>query len=153
MHSPKQAFRIPRRTPTPVRVKKGVRDPIFLKIGSASLALFILLRFINVYGDPVAWTKQKNDLYTFLSFINVTKYPPSLLFCLLTLGIMFLILSLIEGFKNKYTNVVETYGKVPLFYFIVHWYILHPLLFLCARFVSVSDLADAARKARRSAGA
>jgi uncharacterized membrane protein len=104
------------------------RKKIFMWIGLAALALFIIVRFINVYGD-VPWTKQKNGLYTFLSFINVTKYPPSLLFCLLMLGFMFLILSFIEGIKNKYTTIVETYGKVPLFYFIVHWYILHPIMF------------------------
>jgi len=106
------------------------RKNIFLKIGLAALTLFVLIRLMNIYGDPVPWAKQKNDLYTFLSFINVTKYPPSLLFCLLTLGVMFLILSLTEGVKNKFTNIVETYGKVPLFYFLVHWYILHPLMFV-----------------------
>lgn len=107
----------------------AVRKKIFRNTGLAALALFILIRFINVYGDAAQWSKQKNGLYTFLSFINVTKYPPSLLFCLLMLAFMFLILSFIEGVKNKYTDIVETYGKVPLFYFIVHWYILHPIMF------------------------
>jgi uncharacterized membrane protein len=106
------------------------RKKIFVKIGVAALSLFVLLRFINIYGDPAPWSKQKDALYTFLAFINVTKYPPSLLFCLLMLAFMFLIFALIEGVKNKYTNVVETYGKVPLFYFVVHWYILHPIVFV-----------------------
>lgn len=105
------------------------RKKIFLRTGLIALALFVLIRSLNVYGDPAPWATQKDGLYTFLSFINVTKYPPSLLFCLLMLGIMFLILSAIEGIKNKFTGVLETYGKVPLFYFIVHWYILHPILF------------------------
>ena len=103
---------------------------LFLRTGLLSLSLFIIIRFINIYGDSFAWSKQKNGLYSFLSFINVTKYPPSLLFCLLTLGVMFLLLSFVEGMKNKFTNIVMVYGKVPLFYFIIHWYIIHPLMFV-----------------------
>jgi len=106
------------------------RKSIFLKIGLASLTLFIIIRGINIYGDPFPFTTQKNSLYTFLSFMNATKYPPSLVFCLATLGIMFIILSLMEGMKNKFTEIATVYGKVPLFYFIVHWYILHPIMFL-----------------------
>jgi uncharacterized membrane protein len=102
----------------------------FLKIGFLSLGLFIFLRVANVYGDPVNWSPQKNLLYTFLSFVNVTKYPPSLQFCLLFLGIMFLILSLVQGLKNKWTGIVYVYGKTPLFYFLVHWYLIHPLVFV-----------------------
>ncbi len=109
----------------PIEKKKK----IFLKIELTSLLLFIVIRFINIYGDPAPWTTQKDGLFTFLSFINVTKYPPSLLFCLLTLGFMFLILSLIEGMKNKFTDIISVYGKVPLFYFVIHWFILHPLMF------------------------
>jgi len=106
------------------------RKSIFLKIGIASLTLFIIIRSINIYGDSIPWATQKNSLYTFLSFMNVTKYPPSLVFCLVTLGIMFIILSIVEGMKNKFTEITTVYGKVPLFYFLVHWYILHPIMFL-----------------------
>ena len=106
------------------------RRSIFLKIGAACLILFIIVRAINIYGDPFPYTTQKNSLFTFLSFMNITKYPPSLIFCLATLGIMFIILALVEGMKNKLTDIAVVYGKVPLFYFIVHWYILHPIMFL-----------------------
>ena len=101
------------------------RKSIFLKIGSGALLLFVLLRFINIYGDPSLWSYQKNALYTFLSFMNITKYPPSLLFCLITLGIMFFILSFAERVKNRFANIVSVYGKVPLFYFLVHFYLIH----------------------------
>ena len=101
------------------------RKKVFLKIGLGALLFFVVLRFINIYGDPSLWSSQKNALYTFLSFMNVTKYPPSLLFCLITLGIMFLILAFAEKAKNKFTNIVSVYGKVPLFYFIVHFYLIH----------------------------
>ena len=104
------------------------RKNTFLKIGLGALVLFTVLRFINIYGDPSLWTSQKNNLFTFLSFINVTKYPPSLLFSLATLGIMFIILSLAEQRENRFTNFVSVYGKVPLFFYLIHWYIVHPLL-------------------------
>ncbi|QIP16636.1 DUF1624 domain-containing protein [Spirosoma aureum] len=103
---------------------------IFLRVGLLSLGLFTALRVANVYGDPVNWSPQKNLLYTFLSFVNVTKYPPSLQFCLLFLGLMFLILSGVQGVKNKWTDIVCVYGKTPLFYFLVHWYLIHPLVFV-----------------------
>ncbi len=104
------------------------RKQVFLKTAIAALVLFTLLRFSNVYGDPSKWTIQKDDLYTFLSFINVSKYPPSALFTLLTLGIMFLIFYFAEGVKNKFINIITVYGKVPLFYFIIHLYLLHALM-------------------------
>ncbi|MVM33303.1 DUF1624 domain-containing protein [Spirosoma sp. HMF4905] len=107
-----------------------VQRKIFLKTGLLSLGLFILLRAANLYGDPVNWSQQKNLLYTFLSFVNMNKYPPSLQFCLLFLGIMFLILSLVQGMNNRWTGIVRVYGKTPLFYFLVHWYLIHPLVFV-----------------------
>jgi uncharacterized membrane protein len=103
---------------------------VFLKIGIASIGLFIIFRLINIYGDPSPWSQQKDGLFTFLSFINVTKYPPSLDFSLLFLGVMFLILSAAQGVMNKWTDIVSVYGKVPLFYFVVQWYIIHPLTLL-----------------------
>ena len=104
------------------------RSTTFLKIGWGALVLFTVLRFINIYGDPSLWTSQKNNLFTFLSFINVTKYPPSLLYSLVTLGIMFLILAFADQVRNNFTNFVSIYGKVPLFFYLIHWYIVHPLL-------------------------
>jgi uncharacterized membrane protein len=106
------------------------QQSLFLKIGLSAIGLFVMLRFINIYGDPAPWSYQKSGLYTFFSFINLTKYPPSLQFTLLLLGIMFLILAAIQGIKNKWTDHICVYGKVPLFYFVVHWYIIHPLVFL-----------------------
>lgn len=106
------------------------RKSLFAKIGLAALMLFLVVRGLNVYGDSFPWRLQKNGLFTFLSFFNVTKYPPSLVFCLLTLGVMFLLLTWVEGIQNKLTEIATVYGKVPLFYFLVHWYIIHPLMFL-----------------------
>ncbi len=103
------------------------RKILLLKIGVSSLVVFVLLRFINVYGDA-PWLSQKNSVFTFISFINLTKYPPSLLFTLCMLGITFLILYFSDGVKNKVMDVAMVYGKVPLFYFIVHLYLLHALM-------------------------
>jgi uncharacterized membrane protein len=104
------------------------RKSLFIKIGVAALLLFIVIRFINLYGDSVQWSSQKNAVFTFLSFMNVTKYPPSLVFCLITLGIMFLILAFSEEIKNKTLTIVSVYGKVPLFYFLVHFFLIHLIM-------------------------
>ncbi|KFF06250.1 DUF1624 domain-containing protein [Flavobacterium reichenbachii] len=103
------------------------RKKLFVKIGLGTLGLFIAIRFINIYGDPVLWATQKDAVFTFLSFMNVTKYPPSLLFCLITLGVLFLLLAFAEQFQNGIKKVALGYGKVPLFYFIVHFYVIHIL--------------------------
>jgi uncharacterized membrane protein len=106
------------------------RTQIFLKLGIASLSLFAILRFINIYGDPAKWAVQKSSLFTLLSFINVTKYPVSLLFTLLFAGITFLILYLSEKNENRFTGILSVYGKVPLFYFTIHLYLIHSLMFV-----------------------
>jgi uncharacterized membrane protein len=106
------------------------RKKIFLQIGAVALLLFVIIRFVNIYGDPLRWSVQKTGVFTFLSFINITKYPPSLLFDLATLGIMFLILSLAEGITNRFTKFFIVYGNVPLFYFIIHMYLIHILMFV-----------------------
>lgn len=108
-------------------LEESKRKSLLLKIGISSLLLFVLLRFANLYGD-VPWLSQESSGFTFLSFINLTKYPPSLLFTLCMLGITFFILYFSEGIKNKVIDIVTVYGKVPLFYFIVHLYLLHLLM-------------------------
>jgi len=119
----------------------AVRKPLFFKIGLAALVFFVLLRFTNLYGDPAPWSVKKNAVFTFLSFINITKYPPSLLFCCVTLGIMFLILSFAEELKGKLAKIIIVYGRVPLFYYILHWYLLH-LIMLVVVFLQGYQWAD-----------
>ncbi len=114
------------------------RKKLFLKIGFGAMTLFVLLRGINIYGDSAPWTTQRDAIYTFMSFMNVTKYPPSLLFCLITLGIMFLMLALTENVKNKISDIVSVYGRVPLFYFLVHFYFIHLILLVVLFFQGYS---------------
>jgi uncharacterized membrane protein len=104
------------------------RKRLFIKIGLSALILFVIIRFVNVYGDSVPWSVQKQNILTFLSFMNITKYPPSLVFCSITLGIMFLILALAEGAKSKFIKIASVYGRVPLFYFLVHFFFIHFIL-------------------------
>jgi uncharacterized membrane protein len=111
-------------------IEESVRWKVFLRTGLGMFLFFIILRIINVYGDAIKWSAQKNDLYTFLSFMNVSKYPPSLQFCAVTLGIMFLMLAFSERTKNRICEIVRVYGRVPLFYFVLHFYLIHITLIL-----------------------
>ncbi|TDX00856.1 DUF1624 domain-containing protein [Dinghuibacter silviterrae] len=102
------------------------RGRLFLGIGVAALALFALLRWINRYGDPFPWTAD----HAFLSFMNVTKNPPSLLYTLVTLGIMFLLLAAAEGRDNRFTRFLEVYGRVPMYYYLWHIFLIHTAMFI-----------------------
>lgn len=104
------------------------RKKVFLSIGLSALIIFTLLRFVNYYGDQSLWSVQKNGLFTFLSFINVSKYPPSLLFSLMTLGVMFLAFYFSDGLNNGFISIVSVYGRVPFFYFLIHLYLIHSLM-------------------------
>ncbi|QJD81113.1 DUF1624 domain-containing protein [Spirosoma rhododendri] len=92
--------------------------------GLASLGLFVVLRFVNQYGDAAPWSVQRTSLFTTLSFLNVSKYPPSLLYTLLMLGIMALLLAWADGVDTKLTQVLRVYGTVPMFYYLLHWYLV-----------------------------
>jgi len=109
-------------------LNEEVRKRIFLWSGVSVLTLFIIIRAINIYGDPSEFSEQKSVFFSFLSFINVTKYPPSLLFTLLFIGIMFIILYISELKQNKISEVLAVYGRVPLFYFIIHLFIIHSMM-------------------------
>ncbi len=110
------------------------RKKLFLNIGIGALLLFVAIRYVNIYGNSLQWSTKKNSLYSFLSFMNVSKYPPSLVFCLVTLGIMFLLLAFAETFSNRFQSFCTVYGKVPLFYFIAHFYLIH-LITLAVLFI------------------
>lgn len=105
------------------------RKKFLLWTGAGLWALFLLLRFINQYGDPVPWSVQpRGATYTFLSFININKYPPSLDFLCVTIGAGMLALCLLEHMQNQLTAFFRVYGRVPMFYYILHFYIIHILV-------------------------
>ena len=107
-----------------------LRKKWLLRLGVGSLVLFLIIRGINIYGDLVPWTVQKNSSYTILSFLNVTKYPPSLAFLLITMGPAFLFLYFTEKIKNYLTDFLLVFGRVPLFYYFLHVLVIHFLAIL-----------------------
>jgi uncharacterized membrane protein len=95
------------------------------QIGIGMTVLFIALKFINLYGDPYSWTVQKSLSYTLMSFFNVTKYPPSLMYLLITLGPAIMFLAIAEKWQGATSSKLITIGQVPMFYYIVHIYVIH----------------------------
>jgi len=106
----------------------GRRQRNLLITGSLTLLLFIALRLINIYGDPVP-RKEYHDLFkNLLAFFNVSKYPPSLQYISMTLGTAMLILAFTEKINNWFTKIASVYGSVPFFYYVIHFYLLHTIL-------------------------
>ena len=103
------------------------RRKILIVTGVVLSLLFIALRIFNGYGDPAPWSGQKEGFRTFLSFMNVTKYPPSLMFTLMTQGPLLLALAFAENAANGLTRFFTVYGKVPFFFFMLHFYVIHLL--------------------------
>jgi uncharacterized membrane protein len=129
------------------------RRAFCLKLGAALAILFILLRAVNLYGDPRPWKRPPSPQSTSiqpgsaappaqparpampaaLSFLNTTKYPASLLYLLMTLGPMFLLLGLAENWRGRIAQIAVAYGRVPMFYYLLHI----PLIHLAACVVSL----------------
>lgn len=112
------------------------RRRILMSLGVATTLMFVVLRFLNVYGDPSPWAGQSTATLTLLSFLRTSKYPPSLLYLLMTLGPSFIALSVLDRITVRDSNPLLVFGRVPLFYYVVHWYVLHftALVFAFARY-------------------
>jgi uncharacterized membrane protein len=97
------------------------------RLGLSLTALFVLIRATNLYGDPQVWEPQTSAVFTVLSFLNTTKYPPSLLFLLMTIGPALLILAWTDDVRkdNFVSRIFITFGRVPLFYFILQMFVAH----------------------------
>jgi uncharacterized membrane protein len=103
------------------------RQRLLYGIGAAITLGFVLLRASNLYGDPVSWTVQGNWLATLLSFVNCEKYPPSLLYLMMTLGPALILLGAFEQARGRYVKVLATFGQVPFFFYVAHIYLIHVL--------------------------
>lgn len=114
------------------------RHRILIRTGISAIVLFFVLRFANIYGDLEPWTSYEDFTKTVLSYFNVTKYPPSLLFLLITLGPTLIVLSLSERFQGKLYDVMILFGKVPMFFYIIHIYWIH-LLAVVAVYITGYD--------------
>lgn len=107
-------------------------------LGLASLTLFALLRVANAYGDARLWKSYPDAVTTALSFLNVTKYPPSLLYASATIGVGLLLLPALAWLEGAAGRVLETFGRVPLFVYVLHLY----AILVSAAAVAVSNGVD-----------
>jgi uncharacterized membrane protein len=112
-----------------------------VQLGLAALAVFAELRFTHAYGDPIVFQRLSTWKQTMMSFLNVTKYPPSLEFVCVTLGVLLLLFAFFDWMLSrrlaqKALDVVEVYGRVPFFYYVLHFYSLHILALLVLMAVS-----------------
>lgn len=98
-----------------------------LTIGIGATLLFLLLRGFNAYGEPNPWSVQGSTTFTLLSFLNLTKYPPSLQFLLMTMGPALIFLALSDPAAQRIARPFLTFGRVPLFFYIAHLYMIHAL--------------------------
>ena len=119
----------------------GARQRLLMRLGVALIAAFVVLRFSNVYGDPSQWAWQSVPLRTAMSFVNTTKYPPSLLFLLMTLGPALLLLRAFDGRVPALLRPALVFGRVPLFFYVLHFYLIH-LLAVGVSFVRYGEVAQ-----------
>jgi uncharacterized membrane protein len=112
------------------------RKLMLILLGMLAINLFFIIRALNGYGDPVRWSGKWNMTFTVLSFLNVTKYPPSLLYLLMTLGPAMLILAFFEKFRIPFGKKLLVFGRVPMFYYLAHIYLIH-LLAIPAAAISI----------------
>jgi uncharacterized membrane protein len=109
------------------------RRHVLIRIGLGATVAFVIIRAINLDGDPAPWS-QALPLRTLLSFLNTTKYPPSLSFLLMTLGPALILLAWLEGKSLSRSNPLIVFGRVPLFYFVLHFFLAHALAVLMSVF-------------------
>jgi uncharacterized membrane protein len=109
------------------RLDPASRRSFLIRTGAAVTAGFIVLRATNLYGDPAAWSVQASVLRTVLSFVDCEKYPPSLLFLMMTLGPALILLALFERAHGAIAGAITTFGRVPFFFYVVHVAFIHAL--------------------------
>ena len=122
-HVRERIFR-PNICPHDANAKTPKRQKILLLGGLSALVLLLVLRAFNIYGEILPWQAGETLIESLKSFVNYTKYPPSLDYLLLTLGIAWLLLSALENVDNQVSKVVERFGSAPMFFDIVHLYLL-----------------------------
>lgn len=108
-------------------MEERMRKKYLILSGTAATVLFLLLRTVNQYGDMAPWSVQSSFVLSVCSFFNVTKYPPSLMYSLMTLGPALVVLAFLERPLNWLGKIVMPFGRVPLFFYILHIFLIHGL--------------------------
>jgi len=110
------------------------RKTTLLLLGFVCVAAFLFLRLNNIYGDPRPWLPQKDSLFTLFAVLNCEKYPPSLLYLLITMGVMFFVFTLSEWNRlYRFGRPLITFGRVPLFFYIIHLFLIHATALAAAK--------------------
>lgn len=122
----------------------GPRRRLLVYLGAGLTLGFLVLRFANGYGDPALWSWQRSTAWTVMSFLNTTKYPPSLLFLLMTLGPALLLLRAFDGGIPAWLKPLATLGKVPLFFYVLHFFLIH-LLAVAASYLRYGEVSEVFR--------
>ncbi|MEH0157395.1 heparan-alpha-glucosaminide N-acetyltransferase domain-containing protein [Limibacter armeniacum] len=116
------------------KISASKRNKLLIGLGLGLLSLLLILRGFNLYGETLPWEPQETLIKSVMSFLNFTKYPPSLDYLLLTIGIACLLLSWFEQTESKWTENLRIFGAAPMFFYILHLYVL---LILYKIFVAV----------------
>ncbi|MCH2047029.1 MAG: heparan-alpha-glucosaminide N-acetyltransferase domain-containing protein [Trichodesmium sp. ALOHA_ZT_67] len=121
---------------TLLEIEKNRRLQLLRKISLSMIVTFIIIRVINSYGDPNPWLIQSRFFYTLLSFLNCHKYPPSLLYLLITLGLAIILLYFLEKSEIRYFKPLIILGQQPLFFYVIHFWLIHitAILFALSRY-------------------
>ena len=124
------------------KMEPSRRDGWFLRLGAVTTLLFVFLRFSNLYGDPSPWASHARGAgFTFLDFLNTTKYPPSLLFLCMTLGPALLALAGLERWRRVPRSLFVTFGRVPLFFYLLHIPLIHIMTIVHSGFRYLAEAA------------
>jgi uncharacterized membrane protein len=123
-----------------MRLPAAQRRRICVAIGAAAIAMFVILRGFNVYGDPRAWSPT-GPMPPALSFLNTTKYPASFLFLLMTLGPVILLIPVLEHARGRVARWLATFGRVPLLFYLLHIPLIHVMAVLISLVRTPGDTA------------
>jgi uncharacterized membrane protein len=116
------------------RLPPAERRSLLYKLGVATTIGFAVIRWINIYGDPSRWAHQKDATMTFLSFLATSKYPPSLLYLMMTIGPAMIFLAFFDDrSRGAISRIFITYGRVPLFFYIGQWITAHTLALIAGK--------------------
>jgi uncharacterized membrane protein len=103
------------------------RDARLLAWGIAATAAFVVLRLLDAYGDPNPWQTQRDGIQTTIDFLNTTKYPPSLIYLLMTLGPAAMLCAVADRAPAAVRAPLIVFGRAPLAFYVAHLYLVHAL--------------------------